>query len=101
MTTRGKYYPDKSLATEKDPPLYLHITAASQESLDEAVKKIEEMMEQFFNTAPTQNARHGASQHSGGVSELIHVCLLFSELVLTIIFNTTASICSRQSVCWD
>ncbi|CAG8460407.1 3135_t:CDS:10 [Paraglomus brasilianum] len=66
VTTRGKYYPDKSLATEKDPPLYLHITAASQESLDEAVKKIEEMMEQIFNTAPTQNARHGASQHSGG-----------------------------------
>jgi hypothetical protein len=75
VTTRGKYYPDKSLATEKDPPLYLHITAASQESLDEAVKKIEEMMEQSYNNAPTQATRHGAAQHSGGVREII--CYLF------------------------
>lgn len=27
VLTKGVWYPDKSMATEKDPPLYLHITA--------------------------------------------------------------------------
>jgi hypothetical protein len=40
VTTRGKYYQDRSLATEKDPPLYLHVTAQTQEELDRAVAKI-------------------------------------------------------------
>ncbi|RHZ79676.1 hypothetical protein Glove_142g47 [Diversispora epigaea] len=52
VTTRGKYYPDKQLATEKDPPLYLHVTASTKEALDAAIKKIEELMEQSFTPAP-------------------------------------------------
>lgn len=35
------WYPDRSKATEKDPPLYLHITAATQEALQRAVDKID------------------------------------------------------------
>ncbi|KAI7902199.1 uncharacterized protein BX663DRAFT_436087 [Cokeromyces recurvatus] len=45
VITRGKYYPDVSLATDKEPPLYLHITASTKESLDKAVKKIQELIE--------------------------------------------------------
>ncbi|KAF7723317.1 hypothetical protein EC973_002114 [Apophysomyces ossiformis] len=45
VTTRGKYYPDKNLATDKEPPLYLHITASTKEALDQAVAKIEELIE--------------------------------------------------------
>ncbi|KAI8630719.1 KH domain protein [Xylariaceae sp. FL1651] len=46
VTTRGEYYPDKSMATPSAPPLYLHVTSTSKAGLDAAVKKIEEMMKQ-------------------------------------------------------
>lgn len=46
VTTRGEYYPDKSMATPTAPPLYLHITSTSKAGLDSAVQKIEEMMKQ-------------------------------------------------------
>ncbi|KAJ9149412.1 KH domain-containing protein [Pleurostoma richardsiae] len=46
VTTRGSYYPDKSMATAANPPLYLHVTSTSKEGLDKAVAKIEEMMKQ-------------------------------------------------------
>ncbi|CAJ0844126.1 5691_t:CDS:10 [Entrophospora sp. SA101] len=58
VTTRGKYYPEKSLVTDKDPPLYLHVTAPSKESLDAAVKKIDELMEQYFAPAPQTSTPH-------------------------------------------
>lgn len=46
VTTRGSYYPDKSMATPTNPPLYLHVTSTSKEGLDKAVAKIEELMKQ-------------------------------------------------------
>lgn len=46
VTTRGEYYPDKSMATPTAPPLYLHVTSTSKAGLDAAVQKIEEMMKQ-------------------------------------------------------
>ncbi|MCJ1336807.1 hypothetical protein MMC09_002085 [Bachmanniomyces sp. S44760] len=46
VTTRGNYYPDKSLATAANPPLYLHITSTSKDGLEKAVEKIEELMKQ-------------------------------------------------------
>ncbi|KAK5658590.1 hypothetical protein OQA88_1983 [Cercophora sp. LCS_1] len=46
VTTRGSYYPDKSMATPTNPPLYLHVTSTTKEGLDKAVAKIEEMMKQ-------------------------------------------------------
>ncbi|KAF9291961.1 hypothetical protein BGZ68_001047 [Mortierella alpina] len=52
VTTRGQHYTDRSLATEKNPPLYLHVTALTQESLDLAVKKINELIEEAQNPAP-------------------------------------------------
>ncbi|KAF2280619.1 uncharacterized protein EI97DRAFT_364082, partial [Westerdykella ornata] len=46
VTTRGSYYPDKSLATVANPPLYLRVTSTSKEGLEAAVKEIEKMMQQ-------------------------------------------------------
>ncbi|CAA7268518.1 unnamed protein product [Cyclocybe aegerita] len=42
--TRGVWYPDRSKATEKDPPLYIHISAKTKEALDKAVAKIHELI---------------------------------------------------------
>ncbi|KAI0634872.1 hypothetical protein C8Q77DRAFT_1054455 [Trametes polyzona] len=44
VSTKGVWYPDRSKATDKDPPLYLHISATSQEMLDKAVAKINELI---------------------------------------------------------
>ncbi|KAF2178089.1 hypothetical protein K469DRAFT_676214 [Zopfia rhizophila CBS 207.26] len=46
VTTRGEYYPDKSMATAANPPLYLHVTSTTKEGLEKAVAKIDEMMKQ-------------------------------------------------------
>ena len=62
VTTRGNYYPDKSMATaavsrlyvytltftdeSQNPPLYLHVTSTTKKGLEEAVVKIEELMKQ-------------------------------------------------------
>ena len=53
MTTRGKYYPDKALATDTEPPLYLHISATTKESLEKAVVMIEDMIQNATVPAPT------------------------------------------------
>ncbi|KAF9948734.1 hypothetical protein BGZ65_007869, partial [Modicella reniformis] len=69
VTTRGKYYTDRSEATEKDPPLYLHVTAVTQESLDLAVMKITEMIDQAQGQAPLPPQREpfqGAPPRSYG-----------------------------------
>ncbi|TFK39738.1 hypothetical protein BDQ12DRAFT_681128 [Crucibulum laeve] len=42
--TKGVWYPDRSKATEKDPPLYLHITASTQEQLQRAIDKVNDLM---------------------------------------------------------
>lgn len=42
--TRGVWYPDRSKATEKDPPLYIHISAKSKEILDAAIGKVNELI---------------------------------------------------------
>ncbi|KAI0602237.1 hypothetical protein F4775DRAFT_536181 [Biscogniauxia sp. FL1348] len=46
VTTRGNYYPDKSMASPSKPPLYLHVTSTSKAGLEAAVQKIEELMKQ-------------------------------------------------------
>ncbi|CAO3649781.1 unnamed protein product [Mucor hiemalis] len=52
VITRGKYYPDVQLASDKEPPLYLHITASNRESLVKAIAKIEELIETAQVPAP-------------------------------------------------
>ncbi|KAK7683537.1 hypothetical protein QCA50_013372 [Cerrena zonata] len=44
VSTKGTWYPDRSKATEKDPPLYLHISATTNESLQAAIDKVNELI---------------------------------------------------------
>jgi hypothetical protein len=44
VSTKGVWYPDRSKATEKDPPLYLHIAAATPEVLQKAIDRVNELM---------------------------------------------------------
>jgi hypothetical protein len=46
ITTRGNYYPNKTMATAGKPPLYLHITSTSKDGLEAAVAKINELIQQ-------------------------------------------------------
>ncbi|KAF4979530.1 hypothetical protein FZEAL_4298 [Fusarium zealandicum] len=46
VTTRGNFYPNKSMATAANPPLYLHITSTSKQGLELAVEKIKELIQQ-------------------------------------------------------
>ncbi|KAF5232167.1 hypothetical protein FAUST_8886, partial [Fusarium austroamericanum] len=46
ITTRGNYYPNKTMATAGKPPLYLHITSTSKAGLEAAVAKINELIQQ-------------------------------------------------------
>ena len=45
VTTRGKYYPDRTLATERDPPLYLHITATTYGALERAARTVQDLID--------------------------------------------------------
>ncbi|THH30201.1 hypothetical protein EUX98_g3970 [Antrodiella citrinella] len=44
VSTKGTWYPDRTKATEKDPPLYLHLSATSQEMLQNATDKVNELI---------------------------------------------------------
>lgn len=44
MSTKGVWYPDRSKATEKDPPLYLHIAATTPEILQQAIDRVNELI---------------------------------------------------------
>lgn len=44
VQVKGKYYPNKAMATEREPPLYLHVTSVSKESLETAIKRIEQLI---------------------------------------------------------
>ncbi|KAJ3055479.1 hypothetical protein HK097_010338 [Rhizophlyctis rosea] len=57
VTTRGKYYPDKKMATERDPPLYLHVSGQTEEILNRAVDEIEKIIEQVSMPVPEIDRR--------------------------------------------
>lgn len=44
MSTKGVWYPDRTKATEKDPPLYLHIAATTNEILQKAIERVNELI---------------------------------------------------------
>ena len=44
MSTKGIWYPDRSKATEVEPPLYLHISATTPEILQKAIDKVNELI---------------------------------------------------------
>ncbi|CAG8651562.1 11623_t:CDS:2, partial [Racocetra fulgida] len=61
------------LATEKDPPLYLHVTASTKEALNAAINKISELMEQTFTPAPSTPTPRPPGQHLGFVQYKVFV----------------------------
>ncbi|KZT28091.1 hypothetical protein NEOLEDRAFT_1154701 [Neolentinus lepideus HHB14362 ss-1] len=44
VSTKGTWYPDRAKATEKDPPLYLHISASTRDVLQNAIDKVNELI---------------------------------------------------------
>ncbi|KAI0037139.1 hypothetical protein K488DRAFT_39491 [Vararia minispora EC-137] len=44
VSTKGTWIPDRSKATDRDPPLYLHVSATSPEMLQRAIDKIDELI---------------------------------------------------------
>ncbi|KAF9233847.1 hypothetical protein BU15DRAFT_90194 [Melanogaster broomeanus] len=44
VSTKGVWYPDRTKATEKDPPLYLHLSASSREMLQQAIDRINDLI---------------------------------------------------------
>ncbi|KAJ3414869.1 hypothetical protein HDV05_005933 [Chytridiales sp. JEL 0842] len=63
IVTRGKYYSDKTLATSQEPPLYLHITAATEEILEKAVKMVEELIAQASLPVAPDRSQAGGYNH--------------------------------------
>jgi len=78
IITRGKYYPNKSMATPKDPPLYLHVAAETQEILDKALEKIQEIIDSappvIVHTDTTTSAYH---KPAGQTSKRFHQAKVF------------------------
>jgi hypothetical protein len=46
VSTKGTWYPDRSKATDKDPPLYLHISATTKDILQKGIDKVNELLAQ-------------------------------------------------------
>ena len=46
VTTKGTWYPDKTLATEADPPLSLEVIGTSKETLERGVAMLQDLMKQ-------------------------------------------------------
>lgn len=53
------------MATDKDPPLYLHVTATTQDILDQAVAKINELIDEAQNPAPHPPQHQSFRQQPG------------------------------------
>ncbi|KNE64719.1 hypothetical protein AMAG_10070 [Allomyces macrogynus ATCC 38327] len=56
ITTRGKYFPDRSKASTMEPPLHLHVSATTREALDKALDMIRELMNR--SPDPLLSERH-------------------------------------------
>ncbi|KAG0163031.1 hypothetical protein DFQ28_000422 [Apophysomyces sp. BC1034] len=98
VTTRGKYYPDKNLATEKEPPLYLHITASTKEALDQAVTKVEELIETATVPLPGTGygPREGERRESDKQQRKFFESKIFVSIEGSTHFNIRAKIVGPQ-----
>ncbi|KAI9104852.1 hypothetical protein DFS34DRAFT_219157 [Phlyctochytrium arcticum] len=89
VTTRGKYYPDQSLATDRDPPLYLHVSATSQQALDDALQRIDDIIHQPPPVAEQRNLgpSHASMPNKNAFHEKVMVGLEADRM-----FNVRAKI---------
>lgn len=44
IDVRGKYYPDKSMATDQHPPMYLHIASKTKKNMEAAVGMVNQLI---------------------------------------------------------
>jgi hypothetical protein len=44
VSTKGVWYPDRTKATEKDPPLYLHLSASARDTLQNAIDRVNDLI---------------------------------------------------------
>ncbi|KAH9821786.1 hypothetical protein DFH28DRAFT_1104187 [Melampsora americana] len=58
VTTKGQWYPDRTMANDRDPPLYLHLTATTQEVLDKGIAKVNELIDQDLGPLTEQAFTH-------------------------------------------
>lgn len=58
VTTKGQWYPDRTMANDRDPPLYLHLTATTQEVLDKGIAKVNELIDQDLGPLTEQPFTH-------------------------------------------
>lgn len=76
LTTKGTWYPDRSLAKAENPPLFIHVEATSQESLYKALAKIQEVIDSeapqlieergMRGRAPASREKEGSAGPHGG-----------------------------------
>ncbi|EPZ35763.1 hypothetical protein ROZALSC1DRAFT_28535 [Rozella allomycis CSF55] len=45
---RGRFYPDRRMATEREPTMYLHIASPNKEAMERAVEMINAVMKQVY-----------------------------------------------------
>jgi len=45
LEIKGKYYPDRTMANAREPPMFLHISSNSKSALDKAAKLIDEIIQ--------------------------------------------------------
>ncbi|TPX57113.1 hypothetical protein PhCBS80983_g04077 [Powellomyces hirtus] len=94
VTTRGKYYPDKNLATEKEPPLYLHVSAATQKALDAAIAAIEELINSV--PPPFEDRRHSGPDRGPPISRPLFSEKVYIGIEADRMFNVRAKIVGPQ-----
>ena len=78
VSTKGTWYPDRSKATDRDPPLYLHIAANTQEILQSAVAKVKELIDTELGSLvedkkDRQRERVRCSSIGSGVKQLTRI----------------------------
>lgn len=70
MSTKGTWYPDRSKATDRDPPLYLHIAANTQEVLQDAISKVRELIDMDLGSLVEDKKDRQRERVRGGVSSV-------------------------------
>lgn len=73
VTTKGIWYPDKNKATEKDPPLYLHISATTEDILKVAIAKVEELINTELGPLTEERRREDRPRERVSVLTLAHL----------------------------
>jgi hypothetical protein len=76
VSTKGTWYPDRSKATERDPPLYLHIAATTPEMLQKAIGKVNELINMDLGSLVEEKKDRRGER----VRTLIPPCNFFSWL---------------------